>query len=86
MLVIFGAWHSRPGRPQLGSLAGLLVYLLGRAWFSHREGLVAAWLCALYPNLVAYSHYLWPEPLFIALLLSNTARPLSTRYMMAPNA
>ena len=52
-----------------GSLAVLLVYLLGRAWFGHREGLLAAWLCALYPNLIAYSHYLWSEPLFIVLVL-----------------
>lgn len=75
---------ARFGQVLLGSLAVLLVYLLGRAWFGHREGLVAAWLCALYPNLVAYSHYLWPEPLFIALLLS--ALWLVTRNAEAPGA
>ena len=61
---------ARFGQVLLGTLAVLLVYLLGNAWFSHREGLVAAWLCALYPNLVAFSHYLWSEPLFIVLLLA----------------
>lgn len=54
----------------LGTLSVALVYLLGRAWLGHREGLVAAWICALYPNLVAFTHYLWSETLFIFLLLA----------------
>jgi arylsulfatase A-like enzyme len=54
----------------LGTLSVGLVYLLGRAWLGHREGLVAAWICALYPNLVAFTHYLWSETLFIFLLLA----------------
>ena len=32
----------------------------------------AAWLAALYPNLVAYSHYLWSETLFVFWLLAGT--------------
>ena len=75
---------ARFGQVLLGSLAVFLVYLLGRAWFGHRQGLVAAWLCALYPNLIAYSHYLWSEPLFTALLLS--ALWLVTRRAGAPGA
>jgi len=63
----------------LGALSVALVYALGRAWFGYREGLVAAWICALYPNLVAFSHYLWSETLFIFLLLGGlfglTRRP-----------
>lgn len=53
----------------LGVLSVALVYGLGRAWLGHPEGLVAAWICALYPNLVAFSHYLWSETLFTFLLL-----------------
>ena len=61
---------ARFGQVLLGTLAVWLVYALGRAWFGHREGLTAAALCALYPNLIAFSHYLWSEPLFTALLLA----------------
>jgi 4-amino-4-deoxy-L-arabinose transferase-like glycosyltransferase len=46
-----------------------IVYAIGRSWFDHRRALVAAWICALYPNLIAFSHYLWSETLFIFLLL-----------------
>ncbi|MFP6661340.1 MAG: glycosyltransferase family 39 protein [Myxococcota bacterium] len=56
---------------QIG-LGGLLVALcgaLGRAWFGAREGLVAASLAALYPNFVVFSHYLFSETLFSALIL-----------------
>ena len=54
----------------LGTLSVLLVYALGRAWFDHRHGLAAAWICALYPNLVAFTHFLWSETLFSFLLLA----------------
>jgi arylsulfatase A-like enzyme/4-amino-4-deoxy-L-arabinose transferase-like glycosyltransferase len=54
----------------LGALSVWLVYALGRAWIGHREGLLAAWICALYPNLVAFTHYLWSETLFSFLLLA----------------
>lgn len=53
----------------LGTLCVGLVYALGRAWFDRRCGLAAAWLCALYPNLIAFTHYLWSETLFSFLLL-----------------
>jgi 4-amino-4-deoxy-L-arabinose transferase-like glycosyltransferase len=53
----------------LGTLTVLLVYALGRAWFDARHGLVAAWICALYPNLIAFSHYLWSETLYTLLLV-----------------
>ncbi len=55
----------------LGSLSVLLVLALGRAWFGERAGLAAAWLAALYPNLVAFTHYLWSETLFVFLLLAG---------------
>lgn len=60
---------ARFGQVLLGTLAVWLVYQLGLAWYGHREGLAAAALCALYPNLIAFSTYLWSEPLFIVCLL-----------------
>jgi arylsulfatase A-like enzyme/4-amino-4-deoxy-L-arabinose transferase-like glycosyltransferase len=59
------------GQVLLGSLSVLLVLALGRAWFGERAGLAAAWLAALYPNLVAFTHYLWSETLFVFLLLAG---------------
>ena len=54
----------------LGAASVLLVMALGRAWFGGRAGLVAAWLAAVYPNLVAFTHYLWSETLYTFLLLA----------------
>ena len=54
----------------LGSASVLLVLGLGRAWFGERAGIASAWLAALYPNLIAFTHYLWSETLFIFLLLT----------------
>jgi arylsulfatase A-like enzyme len=53
----------------LGALTAALVAALGWAWFGRRCGLTAGWICALYPSLVAFSHYLWSETLFILLLV-----------------
>src|SRR5262245_16287671 len=55
----------------LGSLSVLLVLDLGRSWFGERAGRAAAWFAALYPNLIAFTHYLWSETLFIFLLLAG---------------
>lgn len=53
----------------LSTLTVLVVYWIGRSWFDQRRGLVAAGICALYPNLIAFSHYLWTETFFIFLLV-----------------
>ncbi|HUU82048.1 MAG TPA: glycosyltransferase family 39 protein [Phycisphaerae bacterium] len=53
----------------LSTFTVLIVYAIGRSWFDRRRGLIAAWICALYPNLIAFSHYLWTETFFIFLLL-----------------
>src|SRR5262245_36704957 len=55
----------------LGSLSVLLVLDLGRSWFGESAGRAAAWFAALYPNLIAFTHYLWSETLFIFLLLAG---------------
>jgi arylsulfatase A-like enzyme len=57
----------------LGSLSVLLVLDLGRRWFGERAGRAAAWCAALYPNLIAFTHYLWSETLFVFLLLAGLA-------------
>jgi 4-amino-4-deoxy-L-arabinose transferase-like glycosyltransferase len=55
----------------LGTLLVGLVFLLGQALFDTRTGLLAALIAAIYPNLVAYSHFLWSETLFAALLTAG---------------
>lgn len=51
------------------ALTILGIVLLGRATVGARAGLIAAWLYALYPDAVAYSHYLWSETLSSAVLI-----------------
>lgn len=69
----------------LGTLTVGLVFGLGRAWLSERAGMAAAWMAALYPNLIAFTHYLWSETLFTFLLLlalwllTRRPAPLSRR-------
>ena len=67
----------------LGSLLVLLTALLGVALFDARTGLMAGALAAVYPALVAHSHYLWSETLFAVLmtsaLLGVVVPPASTR-------
>jgi 4-amino-4-deoxy-L-arabinose transferase-like glycosyltransferase len=46
-----------------------LVYALARSAGSLRAGRIAAVLCAVDPTLIAFSHYLFSETLFVALLL-----------------
>jgi 4-amino-4-deoxy-L-arabinose transferase-like glycosyltransferase len=53
----------------LSAASCVLLLALGTSWFGLRAGRVAAWMCALYPNLIAYSHLLWSETLFVFELL-----------------
>jgi 4-amino-4-deoxy-L-arabinose transferase-like glycosyltransferase len=62
--------------PAMALLQGVLSTLLvatvaglGWALFDVRTGLLAAGIAAVYPNLVAHSHYLWAEPLFGVLIV-----------------
>lgn len=57
----------------LGTLLVLATALLGRAFFDARVGLLAAAIAAVFPSLVAYSHYLWSDTLFALLLTSALA-------------
>ena len=62
------------------------VFLLGRRAFDARVGLFAAWIWALHPEFISYSHYLWSECVALALLtwalhalLRLRERPLAGR-------
>jgi len=64
---------ARLGNVVLSTASAIPIYALGRQLGGGRTGLVAALLAALYPNFVAYSHYLWAEPLYILLATSGLA-------------
>jgi len=44
------------------------VWLLARRMVGRRTAVWAAWLAALYPDFIVYSHYLWSETLGLCLL------------------
>jgi arylsulfatase A-like enzyme/4-amino-4-deoxy-L-arabinose transferase-like glycosyltransferase len=46
------------------------VFDLGRRRFGWRAGVAAAILCAVLPELVHYTHFLWSETLFTTLLVA----------------
>jgi len=52
----------------LGTVTVALVYWLALRWFCRRTALIAAGYCAIYPNLIAFTHYLWTETLFVFLV------------------
>ena len=81
-------WPEGEGRPLLdvdalrpvlnlqvavGTLLVLATALLGRLLFDARTGFLAGLLAALYPTFVAYSHYLYAETLFAALVTTGLA-------------
>jgi 4-amino-4-deoxy-L-arabinose transferase-like glycosyltransferase len=47
------------------SLTVLPAYWIGRAWGGVSAGLLGALGVALYPNFIAFSHFLWSEPLYL---------------------
>ena len=53
----------------LGAALVVLTALLGRALFDARTGWLAGGIAAVYPALVAHSHYLWTETLFATLVM-----------------
>lgn len=64
--------HSIAGRTftaLIGAFAPVLVYFLAKKLFGKRTGFVAGLIYALYPEHIAYSHYLWSEVLFGILCL-----------------
>jgi hypothetical protein len=71
---------ARLGNVVLSAASVVPIYALGRQLGGGRTGLVAALLAALYPNFIAYSHYLWAEPLYILLATSGLALLASQLY------
>ncbi len=72
---LFHPWAllARGVNTLLGSALVLPVYVLGRALGRERVGLLAALIVALYPTFIAFSHFLWAEPLYMLLVTSGTA-------------
>lgn len=73
---------ARLGNVALGTATIPLCWLLARRFGTRNAGLWAAGLAALYPTLVAFSHFVWTETLYIflafgalALLASALERP-----------
>jgi 4-amino-4-deoxy-L-arabinose transferase-like glycosyltransferase len=54
----------------IGLLTVGLVVSIGTHVLDRRRALIAGWICALYPTLIAFTHYFWSETLFILLLLA----------------
>jgi hypothetical protein len=57
----------------LGTLLVLVTAWVASALFDWRVGLVAGGIAAVYPNLVAHSHYLWSENLFALFVMAGLA-------------
>lgn len=55
----------------LGAATVWLVYALGRDAVSHLAGLCAGWLYALDPTLIAFTHYIFTETLFLFLFTAG---------------
>ncbi|MFQ5718329.1 MAG: ArnT family glycosyltransferase [Acidobacteriota bacterium] len=68
-LSLFGDSLTSPRMVQvlLSTVTVGVVYALGRRLADSRAGLAAAALFAFYPNLVGFTHLLWPETLYIFL-------------------
>ncbi|MEZ4214981.1 MAG: glycosyltransferase family 39 protein [Myxococcota bacterium] len=54
----------------LSAATCVLLLALGRAWVGARAARVAGWTAAVYPNLIAFSHYFWTETFFTFVLLA----------------
>ena len=63
----------------LGTALVLATVWLGAALFDRRTGLLAGAIAAAYPTFIAYSHLLWSETLFAALVTAALAALVSAR-------
>lgn len=55
----------------ISTITVFLIFDLVRRFFDERAALVAAAIFAFYPNLIGYTHYLWSETLFLALMVGG---------------
>jgi len=77
LAVGWGTLGIRLAQVVLSTASVVLVYVIGARAFGRRAGLIAAALFAFDPVLVAFSHRLWSETLFIFLLLATIERLLA---------
>jgi 4-amino-4-deoxy-L-arabinose transferase-like glycosyltransferase len=63
-----GVFAAKLGQVLLSSVVGASVFLLARRLFDLRAARLAGLLWAVYLPLIGFTHYLWPETLFLALL------------------
>ena len=68
---IFGKslFAAKAAQVLLSTFSVVLLYGIARRIFSEKVALTAAGIFAFYPNLVAFTHYLWRETFFIFLVL-----------------
>jgi asparagine N-glycosylation enzyme membrane subunit Stt3 len=53
----------------MSSLAVVLMYMVGRAAYNRTTGLIAAVLCAIYPNFIAYNLMAYPDALGVMIVM-----------------
>lgn len=70
--LLFGSSLVPPriGQALASIVSALLVFRIGKVTFGRSCGLAAAAIFSFFPTLVAYTHFLWNETLFILFLLS----------------
>lgn len=64
-----GLEAAKPCQVLLSGVIGACAMLLARRMFSERAALIAGGLWAVYLPLIGYTHYLWPETLFLSVLM-----------------
>ncbi len=71
LTTLFGRSETIPRLVQVLISCGtlLLVFGITSRLYDRRAGLTAAAIFAVYPNVVAYTHYIWPETVFLGLFL-----------------
>ena len=68
-----GIFAAKLGQVALSGAVGGSVVLMARRLFSQRAACLAGILWAVYLPLIGFTHYLWPETLFLATLLPALA-------------
>ena len=68
---------ARLAQAVLSALTIVPLVLVARRCFGERAALGAAWLFALCPTLIAFSHGFWPEALYVLALSSAAACTVS---------
>ena len=81
-----GLFAAKLAQVLLSGVVGASLVLLARRLFSPRAGVVAGVLWAVYLPLIGFTHYLWPETLFLVALLPAVLLFLSVVDAEEPDA